>query len=380
MSEEKRDFSKYDKMSTEELKEALRHCVTQSDGDADAELYIAGLVAEREKREHPERYPDVGDEWERFKTLYIPLADETDGERETPEVSAKPRKYRRRMSIGRRIAVSLAAALLLCAALVGTALAVNEDLRIAVYRSLGKHAWFESARADMLERARINEFPNKVALWLYDELEREGLYGRDSETGEQSVLSVYPLEWSDTEGVYAGLVSVIGLSDDPEAGGVTEEVYIVKHTWTGYKITGRFGFEPPEEGENITLGRIDDTDYTLIYGCFGGDERLYRTLEDGTKSSTPVFNAIQFSDGSLVEMRTFGKDVVRDCGVTFVAIAWGDHRDADVTDLVEADNWISGIDGHAPTEDELQMPEFRPTIVRTYTETFGEALPEPTVP
>lgn len=372
MSEEKRDSSKYDKMSTEELKEALRRCVTQPGGDTDAELYIAGLVAEREKREHPEKYPEVGDEWERFKTLYMPLADETDGERELPEVGAKPQKSRRRMSIGRRIAVGLAAALLLCAALVGTALAVNEDLRIAVYRSLGKHAWFESARADMLERARINEFPNKVALWLYDELE--------SETGEQSVLSVYPLEWSDTEGVYVGLVSVVGLSGDPEAGGVTEEVYIVKHTWTGYKITGRFSFEPPEDGENITLGRIDDTDYTLVYGCFGDDERLYRTFEDGTKSSTPVFNAIQFSDGSLTEMRTFGKDVVRGCGVTFVAIVWGDHRGADVTDLVEADNWISSIDGHTPTEDELQMPEFRPTVVRTYTETFGEALPEPTVP
>lgn len=78
----RKDYSKYDEMSTESLEELLRLDTELPDGegsDIDEILYISEVIAKRE-REHPTgRYSeaDVDAAWERFKTNYLPYV--TDG-------------------------------------------------------------------------------------------------------------------------------------------------------------------------------------------------------------------------------------------------------------------------------------------------------------
>jgi len=77
-----KDYSKYDKMSTESLEELLRLDAELPDGegpDIEEILYISEVIAKREK-EHPTgRYPavDVDAAWEEFQTKYLPYM--TDG-------------------------------------------------------------------------------------------------------------------------------------------------------------------------------------------------------------------------------------------------------------------------------------------------------------
>lgn len=72
-----KDYSKYDRMSTESLEELLRLDAELPDGegpDIDEILYISEVIAKREK-EHPTgRYPeiDVDAAWENFQTKYLP--------------------------------------------------------------------------------------------------------------------------------------------------------------------------------------------------------------------------------------------------------------------------------------------------------------------
>lgn len=81
-SRNSKDYSKYDRMSTESLEELLRLDAELPDGegpDIDEILYISEVIAKREK-EHPTgRYPeiDVDAAWENFQTKYLPYM--TDG-------------------------------------------------------------------------------------------------------------------------------------------------------------------------------------------------------------------------------------------------------------------------------------------------------------
>lgn len=70
-AKQKRDFSCYDTMSTEELERFLRLDFQASDGETDMEaiLYISGLLA---RRGEP---ADSAAAWERFQTRYRPCAD-----------------------------------------------------------------------------------------------------------------------------------------------------------------------------------------------------------------------------------------------------------------------------------------------------------------
>ena len=78
----RKDYSKYDRMSTESLEELLRLDAELPNGegsDIDEILYISEVIAKREK-EHPTgRYPeiDVDAAWESFQTKYLPYM--TDG-------------------------------------------------------------------------------------------------------------------------------------------------------------------------------------------------------------------------------------------------------------------------------------------------------------
>ena len=81
-SKNKKDYSKYDEMSTESLEELLRLDAESPDGeevDIDEILYILDVIVKRD-REHPTgRYPevDVKAAWEEFQTEYLPYI--TDG-------------------------------------------------------------------------------------------------------------------------------------------------------------------------------------------------------------------------------------------------------------------------------------------------------------
>lgn len=68
----KQDYSRYDQMSTEELKQLLRldfHASEDGDSDLDAILYISDLLA---KRNEP---LDSDTAWKQFQTKYRPYAD-----------------------------------------------------------------------------------------------------------------------------------------------------------------------------------------------------------------------------------------------------------------------------------------------------------------
>ena len=98
-SGDRKDYSKYDKMSTESLEELLRLDAELPDGegsDIDEILYISEVIAKRDN-EHPTgRYSeaDVDAAWETFQTKYLPYAtdgrslyDFDDGEHDDTEVT-----------------------------------------------------------------------------------------------------------------------------------------------------------------------------------------------------------------------------------------------------------------------------------------------------
>lgn len=77
MSESKehfyRDFSKFDKMSTEELNEILRQDSQLPDGedsDTDAILYIMGVIAKRNQELPSSDFGDVNHAWSSFNKNY----------------------------------------------------------------------------------------------------------------------------------------------------------------------------------------------------------------------------------------------------------------------------------------------------------------------
>lgn len=68
-----RDFSRFDMMSTEELKELLYQdslLTDEQESDMDAILYIMEVVTKREAAEHPENSPSAEDAWKSFNELY----------------------------------------------------------------------------------------------------------------------------------------------------------------------------------------------------------------------------------------------------------------------------------------------------------------------
>ncbi len=71
-----RDFSRFDKLSTEELREIIRQdsmLAEDEESDMDAILYIMGVLANREKEEN---IVDVKAAWQSFKENYYPYDSE----------------------------------------------------------------------------------------------------------------------------------------------------------------------------------------------------------------------------------------------------------------------------------------------------------------
>ena len=161
-----KDYSQFDKMSTEALAELLRldFQMQEEESDNNAILYIAEVIAKREK-EHPAGTypaPDTNASWEIFKEKYLPYAgdgislyeDESDaaadGQVKTPVEIARSNaglpQVKRRTG-RRRLRVACAAAVL--AALLGgmaiTAYATGFDLWNAVVQWTGETFTFLAA-------------------------------------------------------------------------------------------------------------------------------------------------------------------------------------------------------------------------------------------
>lgn len=76
-SDAHRDFSVFDKLSTEELEEILRQdsMLPEAESDTEATLYILGVIEKREKENPTRDYPDVEAAWKEFNELYRPFQD-----------------------------------------------------------------------------------------------------------------------------------------------------------------------------------------------------------------------------------------------------------------------------------------------------------------
>lgn len=133
------DYSHFDKLSTEHLKEILRQDALMDSDEGynmDAIVYIMEVIADREKENIPEKYADVDAAWASFNKNYRPLPDgqplydfddtPEDAVSETP-IQHHHRAPRRNRTLYRS---TLVAAILIAALFVGsvTAQALGFDL------------------------------------------------------------------------------------------------------------------------------------------------------------------------------------------------------------------------------------------------------------
>lgn len=102
MSTSTRDFSHFDKLSTEELQEILRQdsLLDDDSSDIDTILYITDLLAKRSDSSNNSK--DVEAAWKSFKENYYPYISDSEPlySFDSPEdkvVKAKPRRPRRVM-------------------------------------------------------------------------------------------------------------------------------------------------------------------------------------------------------------------------------------------------------------------------------------------
>ena len=147
-SGDRKDYSKYDKMSTESLEELLRLDAELPDGegsDIDEILYISEVIAKRDREQPTGQYSeaDVDAAWETFQTKYLPYAadgrslydfdDDEPGSTKAitpdmPSPSGKKRiSARGRRRLGRLASIAAAIALLIGLMTV-TAYAMGYDL------------------------------------------------------------------------------------------------------------------------------------------------------------------------------------------------------------------------------------------------------------
>lgn len=171
---QKRDYSRYDQMSTQELEELLRldfQASEDGDSDLDAIMYISDLLA---KRNGP---PDSQAAWAQFQTKYRPYADgrslydfddESDGP--VPEAAQAPQTGRRPARHLRRLVI-LAAVLIVCL-LGGMAVhAAGVDVWKAIARWTGETFRFVSPSSGGTSSSVWDEDSDQ----LHDSLQASGM-------------------------------------------------------------------------------------------------------------------------------------------------------------------------------------------------------------
>lgn len=157
-----KDYSQFDKMSTEALAELLRldFQLPEEESDTDAIVYIAEVIAKREK-EHPTgtySAPDTNASWKIFKEKYLPYAgdgislyeDESDAAADGQAEIARsdtglPRSQKRAGRRGLRAACAAAVLAALLGGMAITAYATGFDLWNAVVQWTGETFTFLAA-------------------------------------------------------------------------------------------------------------------------------------------------------------------------------------------------------------------------------------------
>lgn len=224
-SENRKDYSKYDEMSTEYLEELLRLDAELPDGegaDINEILYISEVIAKRDN-EHPTgRYSeaDVNAAWETFQTKYLPYAtdgrslyDFDDGEHDDTEVTdislrhSKKHTSPRSKHILKRV-VSIAAVIaLLLGITTATAHALGYDLwEVIAQWTKDRFTFVSAAKVNDVEKSNTNVALNDreyadlqaaldayevseqlVPKWLPDGFEVENVYV-DEYSGPMAVI------------------------------------------------------------------------------------------------------------------------------------------------------------------------------------------------
>ena len=229
--------------------------------------------------------------------------------------AADKRRPARKLSLARRVIIGVAAVLALAIVATGAVALVNADYR---------DSWFSRDEPD--------EFRDAAVEWLNGELNRE--------LGEELYHGGFDQEqWSANAGVFICLNRVFfdggasyyktGIQEYD-----VEEIIVVKKTWLGFKIAARVPCWH-EDDEPLTLNRIDMEECTIVYGRydftkndFGGDIML----SDGTRAGMPIPGADETVGIPVMWYRNNQRDDA--CGPYFMQIIWGDHRDAEIVDLV----------------------------------------------
>ena len=112
---ERRDYSRFEKLSTEELRNILRQDSLLDEGDAsdmEAILAISAILAEREQKESP---VDIDAAWAAFQKEYRPFTDpeplyalDAEGDTQHPAGNGRPRLMKRLIGLAAVIALILA--------------------------------------------------------------------------------------------------------------------------------------------------------------------------------------------------------------------------------------------------------------------------------
>lgn len=224
-SENRKDYSKYDEMSTEYLEELLRLDAELPDGegaDINEILYISEVIAKRDN-EHPTgRYSeaDVDAAWETFQTKYLPYAtdgrslyDFDDDEHDDTEVTdislhhGKKHTSPRSKHILKRVVSIAAVTALLLGITTATAHALGYDLwEVVAQWTKDAFMFVSTSKVNDVENANANSALNEkeyadlqaaldaygiteqlVPKWLPDGFEVENVYV-DEYSGPMAVI------------------------------------------------------------------------------------------------------------------------------------------------------------------------------------------------
>lgn len=215
----------------------------------------------------------------------------------------------KKLHLVRRVAIGIAAVFMLAALSVGVAAAVDEDLQIFLGRSIAHNA-------DYLDQIT---FDRELRTFLWEEL--------DLDLSTRANMLIGGMK----EGVFAVVLEHYNMefpTTDKQLEHISDEIYIIRHTWHGFEIVDHAEVGEPTD-QMLLLERLDTKYATVFYG------RGYKTFgdADGDGARELTLARVDLSDGDFAGCLGRGTDDSKEYALTFVAIAFGDHRDAEVTDI-----------------------------------------------
>ena len=133
MSESKKNYSKYDHMSTELLEEILKEDFQADDTESDIDeiLYIMEVIDQRKRDELSDDYPDAHKAWGDFNKNYRPISDSDSlyGEDEPKDIpSTESVKVKKKRPLRRWIGVAAAVAVVVGTLSVASTTATGSSL------------------------------------------------------------------------------------------------------------------------------------------------------------------------------------------------------------------------------------------------------------